>query len=237
MSDQDDNELRYADMTVLELLTEMKNTSETIVDLAYASLRFNSPSIAEEVRKLELDMDDLKYAIRYRVMLSARSREDAKQMSGILEVALAADRISDAASSMTGLLRFPQEKRPYINNILNESDEKYRMVRISENSDMKGRTIGPDLAVEAQTACRIIAVKNRHGWTFDPEGDFKLRAGDEVFVRGSYESLCQFAEYATGRSNYEFPEVVPEEEAEADAEEDDRAEEALTEELRGEDSE
>ena len=237
MSDQDDSELRYADMTVLELLTEMKDTSETIVDLAYASLRFNSANIADEVRKLEKDMDDLKYAMRYRVMLSARSRDDAKQMSGILEVALAADRISDAASSITSLLRFPQEKRPYINNILNESDEKYRMVRISDNSDMKGRTIGPDLAVEAQTACRIIAVKNRHGWTFDPEGYFKLRSGDEVFARGSSESLEQLALYAFGKEPYQFPEDVPEAQAEEDAADDVRVEEELTEELRGEDAE
>jgi uncharacterized protein with PhoU and TrkA domain len=175
--------------------------------------------------------------MRYRVMLSARSRDDAKQMSGILEVGLAADRISDAASSITSLLRFPQEKRPYINNILNESDEKYRMVRISDVSDMKGRTIGPDLAVEAQTACRIIAVKNRHGWTFDPEGFFKLRAGDEVFVRGSAESLDQLSAYASGREPYEFPEAVPDDKAEEDAADDAEVEEALTEELRGEDSE
>lgn len=225
-------------MTVLELLTEMKDTSETIVDLAYASLMFNSATIAEEVKKLETDMDDLKYAIRYRVMLSARTRDDAKQMAGILEVAAASDKISDAAADITGLLRFPPEKRPYINRILNESDEKYRMVRISDRSDMRGHTIGEDLRVEGQTACRIIAVKNRHGWTFDPEGDFKLRAGDEVFIRGSWESLTQFAALASGVEHYDFPEEpASEEEAEAEAEENEIDEQTLSDELRGEDSE
>lgn len=195
---------------------------------------FNSQTIADEVKKMEGVMDDLKYAVRYKLMLSARTREDARQMAGILEVANASDKISDAASDMTELLRFPAEKRPYINRILGESDEKYRMVRISDRSDMAGRTIGSDLSVEGQTACRIIAVKNRHGWTFDPEGDFKLRFGDEVVIRGSMESLDRFADIAAGRMPYEFPEDVPEDEAEAEAEEDVREEEEIAEEMRGE---
>ena len=38
-SDQDDiSDLKHVDMTVRELLTEMKDTSEVIIDLAYASL-------------------------------------------------------------------------------------------------------------------------------------------------------------------------------------------------------
>lgn len=155
-------------------------------------------------------------------------------MSGILEVVNAADKISNAASDMTELLRFPAEKRPYINRILGESDEKYRLVRISDKSDMAGKTIGEELAVEGQTACRIIAVKNRHGWTFDPEGDFKLRFGDEVVARGSMESLDRFVEIAGGSMPYDFPEVVPEAEAEAEAEEDVREEEEIAEEMRGE---
>lgn len=236
MNDSDDRELRYADMTVLDLLTEMKDTSEVIVDLAYASVMFNSPNIADEVKKLEVEMDDLKYAIRYRVMLSCRTRDDAKQMAGILEVASAADRISDAAADITKLVQDHPEKRPYLNRVFNESDEKYRMLKISEKSDMCGRTLGEDLRVEAQTACRIIAVKNRHGWTFDPEGDFKLRAGDEIFARGSYESLDQLAGVTSGSTEYDFPEdPVSEESAEAEAEEDDRNEEALTQELLRED--
>ena len=234
MSDSEDRELRYADMTVLDLLTEMKDTSEAMVDLAYAALMFNSQNIADEVKKLEGDIDDLKYAIRYRVMLSARTRDDARQMAGILEVGAAADRISGAAADITDLLRFPASKRPYINRVLNEADEKYKMVKIAEASDMKGHTIGPDLRVEAQTACRIIAVKNRNGWTFDPEGDFKLRIGDEVIVRGSFESLETFSDIAAGRERYDFPPEQTEEQEEEIAEDVAEDEAELTQELTGE---
>ena len=57
-SDQDDiSDLKHVDMTVRELLTEMKDTSEVIIDLAYASLMYNSSTMAEKVRGLEDDMD------------------------------------------------------------------------------------------------------------------------------------------------------------------------------------
>ena len=118
-------------MTVRELLTEMKDTSEVIIDLAYASLMYNSSTMAEKVRGLEDDMDDLKFATRYKVLLSSRTRGDARQLSGILEVASAADRISDAASDIVSLLRFPPEKRPFITEMLSEADEKIRMIKIS----------------------------------------------------------------------------------------------------------
>ena len=83
-------------MTVRELLTEMKDTSEVIIDLAYASLMYNSSTMAEKVRGLEDDMDDLKFATRYKVLLSSRTREDARQLSGVREAASAADRIAHA---------------------------------------------------------------------------------------------------------------------------------------------
>ncbi|MDO5838288.1 MAG: potassium transporter TrkA, partial [Methanomassiliicoccales archaeon] len=49
------------DMTVQEILTEMKDKSEVIVDLAYASLMYNSRDMVEKVRKIQDEMEDLKY--------------------------------------------------------------------------------------------------------------------------------------------------------------------------------
>ena len=81
------------DMTVQEILTEMKDKSEAILDLAYASLMYNSRDMADKVSEIEDEMEDLKYAIRVKTLVAARSIEDAKQLSGILQIASAADRI------------------------------------------------------------------------------------------------------------------------------------------------
>ena len=233
-SDQDDiSDLKHVDMTVRELLTEMKDTSEVIIDLAYASLMYNSSTMAEKVRGLEDDMDDLKFATRYKVLLSSRTREDARQLSGILEVASAADRISDAASDIVSLLRFPPEKRPFITEMFSEADEKIRMIKISSDSSMVGNTIGR-LQIEASTGCKIIAIKNRRGWTYDPEDEMKLRANDVIIVRGTDDGADLLVEYAAGRKEWEFEEIVPDDVIEDEAEEDLQNEEELSEEIRGE---
>ena len=215
MKDSDEYaNLDNIDMSVRELLVEMKDTSEVIVDLAYASLMYNSETIASEVHELEDEMDDLKFAIRYKVLLAARTKEDAKQLSGLLQVASAADRISDAASDMVGLLNVPRERRPFIPALLSESDEKIRMLRLRSKSDMNGHTIG-ELAVEACTGCKIIAMKNRRGWTYDPEDEMKIRAGDDIIVRGTGDGADHLKEFTEGKRPWEYPDP-PDEDDEDD---------------------
>ena len=57
MTDDDHVDLDRIDMTVQELLTEMKDISEVIVDLAYASLMYNSRELALRVNELEDEME------------------------------------------------------------------------------------------------------------------------------------------------------------------------------------
>ena len=196
--------------SVRELLTEMKDISEVIVDLAYASIMYNSQDMADSVMEFEDEMDDLKYEMREKVMLAARTKEDARQLSGILQVASAADRISHAAGEIVKLLEVPLEKRPFLPMILNESDEKIKMTRINPISDMAGNTIDA-LAVEAVTGMKIIALKNRQGWIYDPEDDVKLRPGDDIVVRGTEDGFKRLVEFASGMKKWEFIEPAEEE--------------------------
>lgn len=199
-------DLDSIDMTVQELLTEMKDKSEVIVDLAYASLMYNSKDMAEKVGELEDEMEDLKYAVRVKTLVAARTMEEAKQLSGILQVASAADRISRSAGEIAKLIDLPPEKRPFIANILSESDEKFNVIRISDKSDMVGNTLGA-LAVEACTGTRVIALKNRRGWIYDPEDDIKIHAGDDIIVRGLDEGFLRLKEFASGKIPWEFPDT------------------------------
>ena len=211
MTEQEYADLNHIEMTVRELLTEMKDTSEIIVDLAYAALLYNSEDMAEKVSELEKEMDNLKYAIRFKVLMSSRTKHDAQQLAGLLEVASASDRISDAARDIVDLLSLPLERRPFVSAMLYESDEKIRATKVKPESSMAGYTIGK-LGVEACTGCRIIALKNRQGWIYDPEDDIKIRAGDDIIVRGTEDGYKHLAEYAKGDKPWEFPEVIEDEE-------------------------
>jgi len=210
--------LDHIEMTVRELLTEMKDMSEVIVDLAYASLLYNSEDMAEKVTELEKEMDDLKFAIRFKVLMSSRTKQDAKQLSGLLQVASAADKISDAAADIVGLFSLPLERRPFVSAMLHESGEKIRATRIRPESSMVGYTIGK-LGVEASTGCRIIAIKNRRGWIYDPEDEVKIRAGDDIIIRGTQDGYNLLVEFAMGNKPWEFPVVSEEDKGDATQEE------------------
>lgn len=225
MSDSDDyRKLEHVDMTVREILTEMKDLSEVMVDLAYASLMYNSDDMADKVRDFESEMENLKFAVRFKVLLSSRNKKDAQQLSGILQVVQAADVISDAAREIVELLDVPVEKRPFVSAMLSESEEKIRATKISPVSTMVGYTIG-DLGVEAGTGCKIIAIKNRQGWTYDPEDSVKLRAGDDIIVRGTEDGYNRLVMFVSTDTPWEFPDPVEEEEIETAEEEAENLEE------------
>ncbi|MFP4545399.1 MAG: potassium channel family protein, partial [Methanomassiliicoccales archaeon] len=153
--------------TVRELLTEMKDISEVIVDLAYASLLFDSHEIGEEVAHLERQMDTLNYEIRTKAMLASRTPEDAIQLSGLLQVAAASEAISNAAGDIVKLLEVDIEKRPFLSFVLRDAEEKIRLLTLHEDSDMASRTI-EELGVESETGMRIIAIKRGKRWIYDP---------------------------------------------------------------------
>ena len=70
--------IEYKPVSVRELLTEMKDTSELMIDLAYSAALFHSKELAEEVLELESYIDTLVYLLNMNAMLAARDAEDAE---------------------------------------------------------------------------------------------------------------------------------------------------------------
>ncbi len=54
------------------MLSDAKNTSELMVDLAYASVYFGDPDMAEEVGELEEQFNDLVHDMRAVCILAVR---------------------------------------------------------------------------------------------------------------------------------------------------------------------
>src|SRR5918999_5669198 len=86
--------------TVKGLLAEIKDSSELMVDLAYAAVFFSDAELAKEVRRLEDRMFDHLHGLRKLSILAARSPEDAEHMAGVLEIASAVEKIADAAEDI-----------------------------------------------------------------------------------------------------------------------------------------
>jgi uncharacterized protein with PhoU and TrkA domain len=187
--------------TVRELLTEMKDISEVMVDLAYAAIMFDSEEIAEEVSHLEDRMHTLNYEIRIKAMLSARSYNDAVKIAGLLQVAAAAESISNAAGDIVTLSGVDPSKKPFLSFVLKEAEEKIRRLAISDSSDMVSRSIA-DLSIESETGMRVIAIKRGKRWIYDPEATTFLKSGDAIIVRGTESGTEMLRKYASGEMKW-----------------------------------
>src|SRR5688572_3182380 len=141
---------------VKDLLAEAKDTSEIMVDLAYAAVFFNDEDLAEEVDRLEEVMDGYLRDLRWISMLAARSPEDAEAMGGVLEIAASIEKIGDAADDIarviTAKLGIPEALRPD----LRHADEIVARVKVREGAPCVGRSLR-ELSLPTETGMWLIA--------------------------------------------------------------------------------
>ena len=190
------SEIEYEPVSVKDLLTEMKDISELIVDLAYSAILFNSEEIAEEVKYLEVRMDTLNYDIRMMAMMAARTKEDAEQLAGILQIAQAAEKISNTAGDI--ILLMESKPKGLLPRILKQADEQLFKMTVSDKSKGCNKTIG-SLRVESETGMRIIAIRREKTWYYNPPSTKTLRADDIIIVRGTDEGFKDLRAFLLGK--------------------------------------
>jgi uncharacterized protein with PhoU and TrkA domain len=195
-------EVEYEPRSVKELLVEMKDSSELIVDLAYSAVIFDSDEFLEEVLKLEERLDQLLYQIRIQILMATRTRQDAEELIGILQVAKAAEQIGNAAEEIARLVEEDVEYRPFLPFVMKEADETIGTARIDETSELTGSTPA-DLGLEAAWGVRIIAKKRGRKWYYEVQVDRRLKPGDLLVFRGTGEGVDLFRKVAMGKATIE----------------------------------
>jgi len=190
-------ELEYQPTSVKEILTEMKDISELIIDLAYSAVLFDSDDMAEEVKFLDVRMDKLNYDIRMMAMMAARTKEDAEKLAGILQIAEAAESISNAAGDIVKLLSSNENTRPVIPKILKQADERLFRVKVSSKSKACNKNLR-SLKIESETGMRIIAIRRGDFWIYNPRSDTNLMSDDWLIVRGTDEGYIDLDKFLKG---------------------------------------
>jgi len=191
------SELEYEPTPVKELLTEMKDISELIIDLAYSAVLFDNKDMAEEVKFLDVRMDKLNYDIRMMAMMAARTKEDAEELAGILQVAEAAESISNAAGDIVKLL-LRDKTGPILPKILKQADEQLFRIKVSKESKACNQNIG-NLRVESETGMRIIAIRRDECWIYNPQSDTSIQADDWLITRGTDEGFEELSKFLHGK--------------------------------------
>ena len=177
------------------MLSEAKDLSELMVDLAYAALYFGDPDMAEEVGELEERMDALVHDMRSVCVMAARHPREADAMASVLQVISSIERIAnsavDIARIVTHRLGIPRELVADLSN----AEEVSHRVRVRDGSHLARRPLA-DLELPVQTGMRIVAIRRDREWITDVEGEEIMLPGDVLFLRGSPAGIPRLRELA-----------------------------------------
>jgi uncharacterized protein with PhoU and TrkA domain len=177
------------------MLSEAVDTSELMVDLAYASLYFGDPDMAEEVGQLEEYMNELVHDMRAKCILAVRNPRDAEAMASVLQVISAVERIANDAVNITRIvthrLGIPRE----LVADLSRAEEVSHRVLVREGSHMARRPLAA-LELPVATGMRVMAIRRGREWVHDVEGDAILIPGDVLFLEGPPAGITRVRELA-----------------------------------------
>ncbi len=177
------------------MLSEAKDTSELMVDIAYAALYFGDADMAEEVEHLEDRMSDLVHDMRAVCILASRSPKDAEAMSSVLQVVSAIERIAndavDISRIVTGRLGIPRQ----LIADLSAAEEVSHRVLVSEGSHMAHRNLA-SLELPTVTGMRVMAIRREREWRTDLDGDDVLVPDDVLILEGPAGGIKRLRELA-----------------------------------------
>ncbi len=188
-----------------EMLAEAKDTSELMVDLAYAALYFGDQEMAEEVGALEDRMSQLVQDMRAVSILAVRHPRDAEGMSSVLQVISAIERIAndavDIARIVTHRVGIPAE----LVADLSAAEEVSHRVLVADGSTLAHSHLA-DHEMPVHMGMRVMAVRREREWITDVGGDTVIVPDDVLFLRGSPEAIEELRKLA-GSPGWSPPQV------------------------------
>ena len=190
--------IEYRPISVREALTEMKDVSEIMIDLAYSAALFNSHELAEEVLELEKRVDYLAYIIDMNTMLAARDAEDAKHLTAVTTVAAATNKISDAAADIAAIVLKEIGIHPIVRKAFEQVEERLARVIVKPNSILANKKLG-DLELAAKIGVDVIAIRRQREWTIDPSEEERIVEGDVLIARGAPHGVDELNALAAGK--------------------------------------
>src|SRR6185312_8080813 len=163
--------------TLKAMLSEAKDTSELMVDLAYAALFFGDAGMADEVHELEERLSDLAHAMREVCVLAARSPRDAEEMSSVLHVLSAIERMGNAAVDIARIVIHKLGIPAALVADLAAAEEISHRVRVRPEALLAYRSLA-DASLPTEVGMRVVAIRRGKDWMIDPDGDDTLLPND-----------------------------------------------------------
>jgi len=178
------------------LLLRLLDTSRTMIDLAYSALLYNDKVFAEEVLRLEEEVDELHTEFELEVLKLKEREGQERGVLGLIRLGLSAEAISDAAASIADVVARGLPPHPILRVVFHEVEESVAIVRVEEGSELDGKSL-EELALD-EMGIKVLAVKKLGGrWNRNPPNDFIVDADDLLMVSGYKDSIEELEEMAS----------------------------------------
>jgi len=177
------------------MLSEAKDTSELMVDLAYAALFFDDEHMAAEVHELDERLSDLVHEMREVCVLAARSPHDAEQMSSVLHVVAAIERVATAAEGIARIVTRRLGIPAALVADLAAAEEVSHRVRVRADSRLAGRSLA-DVELPVEVGMRVVAIRRGKEWIIDPHGEEVMVPDDVLILRGPPAGIGELRQLA-----------------------------------------
>jgi len=170
---------------VVDMLAELKDTSELMMDLAYSSILLNSKDLAQEVERLEEYVDDLHTKFELLVLTRCISPAESKDYLGLIRLGVITEKIADAAMQIAGVVLRGLEPHPVLKLAIREAGETVVHAQVSVKSPLVGKTLR-EAQVHEETGMWVLCIKRGDKWV-RPKSDAVIEAGDHLIASGYAE--------------------------------------------------
>jgi uncharacterized protein with PhoU and TrkA domain len=149
--------------------------------------------MATEVHELEERLRGLVHEMREVCVLAARSPHDAEQMSSVLHVVAAIERVATAAEDIARIVTRRLGIPAALVADLAAAEEVSHRVRVRAESELAGRSLA-DLELPVEVGMRVVAIRRGKEWIIDPDGDEVLVPDDVLILRGPPAGIDELRE-------------------------------------------
>ncbi|MBS7610652.1 hypothetical protein KEJ27_00330 [Candidatus Bathyarchaeota archaeon] len=172
---------------ISEKLREIKDKSEIALYLAYSSILYESKSIAKGVLKFEEEIDELRAELQ-KLLIEEGEEIGTETAIAVMLLTESMERISDFAKDLAFTVLRGEEIHPVLELAGEETNEQVLIVKVDEDSIFLGKRIG-DLTFDDSIGVRIIAVRHKDVWVYDPNESIQLEKGDLLLLSGYREGI------------------------------------------------
>jgi len=167
---------------IVDMLVELKDTSELMMDLAYSSILLNSKELAEEVQALEDHMDRLHTEFELLVLSRCIKPEESKHFLGLIRLGVVTEKIADAAAQIAEVVLRGLEPHPVLRLAIKEAEETVIHVQVSEKSSLVGKSLR-EAQIHEETGMWVLTIKRGERWE-RPKPETIINAGDVLIASG-----------------------------------------------------